>query len=73
MSNPIDIDPQDDIDVAALKEHPEFQDEFGVSRVQRYLRWGYNRAARACERAIASQVIVQCYPNDYQMRFNKDK
>ncbi|MCG9576038.1 hypothetical protein L1D14_07275 [Vibrio tubiashii] len=46
-------------DLQRLKEHPEFQGkEFGVSRIQRHLGIGYNRASALVEEAKKRQVLT---------------
>ncbi len=59
VPHPHSIDIDDDEALAMLRSRPEFQGWFGVSLLQRNLKWGYNRAARASERAISSGHLVR--------------
>lgn len=47
-------------DLNALKNAPEFKSKlFGISRIQRYLRVHYNRAARLVDVAIERGILVR--------------
>lgn len=63
----------DDIALLKLRERDDMQDEFGISRVQRVLRWGYNRAARAVERALHSGSLVRSEQCKYHYHFSNEE
>lgn len=52
-----------------LKDKSEFQEPFGVSRLQRYLKIGYNRAARTIEAGLKDGVLVHCENTPYAVKF----
>ncbi len=62
----------DDGALLNLRTRDDMQDDFGVSRVQRVLRWGYNRAARAIERALHSGALVRSEQCEYRYHFSNE-
>ncbi|MCY9861385.1 hypothetical protein OTK49_02490 [Vibrio coralliirubri] len=51
----------DQLSVMALASHQEIvtQSPFGISRIQRLLKWNYNRAAHACDRLLEQGILVR--------------
>lgn len=50
----------------ALKTHNDFKDGFGIARLQRHLKIGYNRASRLIEAGLADGVLIRCsYPSHF--------
>lgn len=50
------------------------EDEFGVSRVQRLTRWGYNKASQKLKQLAIQKVVIQVEgePNRYTMAPTKN-
>ena len=62
-------------DMAALKafaSDENFKGNFGISRIQRYLRIGYNRASYLAEAAVKEGVLVRCESPVYHFSFSED-
>lgn len=62
----------EDTELEQLKKlHKEGQlnGVFGVSRIQRLLRFSYNRAFRLIERALAGGLIRQCESRPWNYEF----
>lgn len=56
-------------DLKALKRTPEFQGRaFGISRIQRFMGIGYNRAAHLVDAAIEQGVLVRDQDSDWLVR-----
>lgn len=51
----------DELAVIGLESHHDIvtQSPFGISRIQRLLKWSYNRAAHVCDRLIEQGVLVR--------------
>lgn len=64
------VQQDDDMALAQLKNNPEFSGEFGISRIQRTFKWNYNRAARACDRAVVSGLLKRGSPDEHLHTFN---
>ncbi len=59
-------------DLDKLKTSPEFQGQtFSVTRVQRYIGIGHNRATRLIESAIEQGVLVKDEHSDWLVRLNQ--
>ncbi|WP_347361434.1 DNA translocase FtsK [Vibrio vulnificus] len=56
-------------DLKTLKQTPEFQGRaFGISRIQRFMGIGYNRAAHLVDAAIKQGVLVRDQNSDWLVR-----
>ncbi|OES24479.1 ftsk gamma domain protein [Alteromonas macleodii] len=55
--------------LTGLKTEPDFQETFGISRVQRHGRIGYNRAARLVEVGVEKGLLARCDNPTYHFRF----
>jgi DNA segregation ATPase FtsK/SpoIIIE-like protein len=43
-----------------LKSHKDFKNGFSISRLQRHLKIGYNRASRLVDAGLTGGVLVRC-------------
>lgn len=49
-----------------MKKHPEFnQGPFGITRIQRHLRFGYNRSVRLQDAGIKAGILVRVQEKQY--------
>jgi DNA segregation ATPase FtsK/SpoIIIE-like protein len=56
-------------DLEQLKIHAEFKDNsFGITRIQRYLKIGYNRACQLVDAAIEQGVLVRDSDKEYLVK-----
>lgn len=62
---------QDDEYLEYLRDSALMQDSFGISRIQRMMRIGYNRAAILVDRAIESGVLVRDSKQERLVKFNQ--
>lgn len=59
-------------DLEALKNTHEFQGKpFSITKIQRFMGIGYNRACHLVEAAIECGVLVQCQEHDGWIRLAK--
>lgn len=59
-------------DLEILKKIPELQGRaFGISRIQRFMGIGYNRAAHLVDAAIEQGVLVRDKDSDWLVRLTK--
>lgn len=65
------MDNQDDEYLEHLKGSNLMQDSFGISRIQRMMRIGYNRSAHLVDRAIESGVLVRDSKREWLVKFNQ--
>lgn len=51
----------DELAVIELENHHDIvtQSPFGISRIQRLLKWSYNRAAHVCDRLIEQGILIR--------------
>lgn len=61
-------------DLETLKKSPELQGRaFGISRIQRYMQIGYNRAAHLVDAAIELGVLTRDQDSDWLVRLTEQK
>ncbi|NOH71959.1 hypothetical protein F0225_11505 [Vibrio pectenicida] len=64
--------PMLDYDLETLKNTPEFQDQsFGISRIQRFMGIGYNRASHLVDEAMEIGILVRDKECDWLVRLAK--
>lgn len=59
-------------DLKRLQQCSEFKDSFGISRVQRVMRIGYNRAAHLIEAAIEKGILTRDAENEWLVKLTKE-
>ncbi|MDA0152195.1 hypothetical protein OH460_07775 [Vibrio sp. Makdt] len=61
-----------DSDLEALKQTPELQGRaFGISRIQRFMGFGYNRAAHLVDAAVELGVLTRDQDSDWLVRLTE--
>ena len=63
---------QDDEMLLANINHKLLSGTFGIIRIQRVLRIGYNRAAHLVDRSIESGILVRSDEHPYMVRFSDE-
>lgn len=63
---------QDDEMLLANINHELLSSPFGISQIQRVLRFGYNRAAHLVDRAIENGILVRSDEHPYIVRFSDE-
>lgn len=63
----------DMLSLKLLSGHDEFKGSFGISRIQRLLRIGYNRAALLAERALNEGLLERCDSPSHHLTFSTAK
>lgn len=71
MEKLCDIELADEHALLALKNEVNFQNPFGISSIQRRLRFGYNRAARLTERLLEKGCIERPAEKEWMFQFTK--
>lgn len=60
-------------DLAALVQHPRFKNDlFGITRIQRVLRIGYNRAAHLVDAAIEKGILTRDSEREWLVKLTKE-
>ncbi|MGY2573173.1 DNA translocase FtsK [Vibrio sp. C8] len=59
-------------DLETLQKTPELQGvSFSISRIQRYMRIGYNRASHLVEAAIEKGILVRDQESEWLVRLSR--
>ena len=66
-----EMNSQDDEYLEHLKDSTLMQDSFGISRLQRMMRIGYNRSANLVDRAIESGILIRDSKREWLVKFNQ--
>lgn len=66
-----EMDGLDDEYLEYLKDSLSMQDSFGISRIQRMMRIGYNRSAHLVDRAIEKGILVRDPAREWLVKFNQ--
>jgi DNA segregation ATPase FtsK/SpoIIIE-like protein len=60
-------------DLMRLQQCPDFKnDSFGISRIQRVFRIGYNRAAHLVDAAIEKGILTRDSENEWLVKLTKE-